>query len=99
MRLLLTLLWYIVGPALAIGAWFALAIAITAVMSPYYAAMGLYYSPEDGVEHATWCYVILLVWDRYFGPYGKLLRGVAKYFPGRKTETESNEYDGFDRHV
>lgn len=70
-----------------------MSIAVTAILGPYFANIGLIYGPEDGTSDATWAFVMLLLWDRYFGPYSKTLRKVCKYLPGRETVTESYEYD------
>lgn len=98
MGFLFSLLMSALGISLSIGVWFGLTILLTLVLSPVYADMGYIYGPEDSAEYATWIMVIMIFFDRFFGPYGSLLRRAAKYLPsGRKTATESYPEYEYDR--
>lgn len=94
MSLLFSLLMSALGITLTVGFWFGLAAFITFVLAPVYADLGYIYGPEDSADYATWIMVLVLFFDRFFGPYGKALRKVCKYLPtGREAVTESYEYD------
>lgn len=58
-----------------------------------------FYGPYEAFGDVQFILIALLIHDRFIGPYAKSLRKVAKYIPGRKTVSESYEYDGIDRHV
>jgi len=80
--------------ALTIGIYYGLTVVLFVLLQPIFANYGFIYGPEDSVGDATGVLLVLLLWDRFFGPYGKALRKVRKYLPtGREAATESYEYD------
>lgn len=94
MGILLFIVMSALGIALTIGFWFGLAILFTLVLTPVYTDLGYVYNPDYSADYATWIMVLMLFFDRFFGPYGKALRKVCKYLPsGREAVTESYEYD------
>lgn len=80
MKLLLMVPVYIVQLALCLTAYWALSLILYIFVGPY---MPGYYE-DSGLRDANAILVTLLLWDRYFGPYSSLLRGVAKYLNAAK---------------
>jgi hypothetical protein len=93
MGLLFSLLYSAGGMVITFGIWYALSVILVLLLSPVYANLGYIYGPEDSVGDSTTLLLLLLLWDRFFGPYGRALRKVCKYIPGRETVIEGYEYD------
>lgn len=94
MSLLFSLIMSAGTLALTVGIYYGVAVVLFVLLQPIFASYGFIYGPEDSVGDATGVLLVLLLWDRYFGPYGKALRKVCRYLPtGREAVTESYEYD------
>ena len=67
-------LWWTASALLTFGAFHLLATVATMV----FGAMYIGYSAQNGVNDVTGLAVILLVWDRVFGPTSVLTRRIGR---------------------
>lgn len=65
--------------------------ATTVIMPIVMPSTATYYSEFNAVNDVIWFFVMMLLWDRFFGPTGHFFRKVGRLLV--KAKESENDYD------